>query len=81
MVNFLKNWGYLKHVVVSLIFTLLFNSIISIFTTNPSVGLVGGSEGISNIFFSGSPTFLISSVLFVILLLLYKPVKRMIEKN
>lgn len=81
MVNFLKNWGYLKHVVVSLIFTLLFNSIINIFTTNPSVGLVGGSEGISNIFFSGSPTFLISSVLFVILLLLYKPVKRMIEKN
>ena len=81
MTEFLKRWGFGKHLLLSLVLSWLLNYIINIVSANPSVGVVGGSDGISSVFFSGSPSFLISSALFIVLLLIYKPVKKMIEKK
>lgn len=81
MARFFERWGFTKHLLVSLVLAWLLNYIIAIVSDNPSIGVVGGSEGISNVFFSGSPSFLISSGLFIVLLLIYKPVKRMIENH
>ncbi|MBM7614074.1 sodium ion-translocating decarboxylase subunit beta [Alkaliphilus hydrothermalis] len=80
-------WGLKKHIGLSLILTFTFDILSRLvnFTTASSVGIIGGADG-PTVIFIGSKDLglhlyrLVSILALVILLLLYKPTKSLINK-
>jgi len=78
------NWSFKKHVILSSGITLAVMLLRNFFSNEAaSIGIIGGSDGPTAIFLAGNPvsTFLIPNVvLFTILLVLYKPFKKLIQR-
>ena len=80
------DWSFKKHVLFSLGITLAVALFRYFFSAKEaaSIGIIGGSDGPTTIFLVGNPisTFLIPIlVLFAILLVFYKPIKKLIHRS
>ena len=85
-----RKWSLKMHIGVSSLIMLLFQFISGFFNTNrqaASIGIIGGADGPTAIFITGKIADRLFSInyysifLFIILLLLYKPVKLRIERK
>ena len=85
-----NNWSFKKHVIFSLILSVSIEIIKYVFVNRndaAAIGIIGGADGPTAIFLGNkmlSPLFLLTEfsivLSFIILLVLYKPTKYLIEK-
>lgn len=93
MKKLITSWNFTKHFIFSLLITVFFSLLLPLLfkviiglpskTTDSSIGIIGGADGPTAIFLTTSNNYfsLWSIVLFVIMLILYKPIKMLIEKT
>lgn len=92
MKKFFKNWSFGKHISVSVLITIgvsivgktleIMNILISAYSNQAaSIGIIGGADGPTSIFIATklADQYLGIFIIFIALLLLYKPIKRWLE--
>lgn len=93
----MKNWNLLKHTLSAVIIAVLLNYLWGFITIHEaaSIGIIGGTDGPTSIFISGKGSiplnpsiisillldFFPGIIAFIVIMLLFKPVRKFIQSN
>ena len=85
-----KTWSFLKHILLGIAILLLLNlanTFLPLTNGASSIGIIGGADGPTSIYLPLNMKFfmirniIVPIIIFIAVILLYKPLKRIIERD